>query len=190
MFRCYSLIKIYLKYLSLIVTNIKVFICFYYHIFVALEIHRGNYKSSYNISQLNSPPPSFSFILLPPSWSSFSRSHFPFSDMSTQYFHHIHPPAHSKGFSLFSFWSFSSMAQSLTHFKFIFVYGIRIQFHFFAQIYPVFPIPLLLCSLFSKIILGSLLCSTGLSIYFYANVDKQLINKMYNRVQQFNSKKI
>jgi hypothetical protein len=37
------------------------------------------YKSSYNIwniSNLNSAPPSFSFILLPHSWNSFNRYHF------------------------------------------------------------------------------------------------------------------
>jgi hypothetical protein len=47
---------------------------------VVLGVHCGIYKSSYNVSNisyLNSPPPSFSFISpLPPSWNSFSRSHF------------------------------------------------------------------------------------------------------------------
>jgi hypothetical protein len=48
-----------------------------YFIFV-LGLHCDIYQSSYNISNtsnLNSPPPSFSFISLPHSWNNFNRSH-------------------------------------------------------------------------------------------------------------------
>jgi hypothetical protein len=37
---------------------------FYYHIIVVLVVCCVIYKSSYNISELNSPPPSFSHIVI------------------------------------------------------------------------------------------------------------------------------
>jgi hypothetical protein len=49
---------------------------FYYHIIVILGVYCDIYKSSYNVSRLNSPHPSFSFIPSPHSWNRFNRSHF------------------------------------------------------------------------------------------------------------------
>jgi hypothetical protein len=65
---------------------------FYYHIIIVPGVRFDIYKSAYNTSQWNSPPPSFSFILLPHSWNSFNRSHFSiYAHMCTQYLHRIHP---------------------------------------------------------------------------------------------------
>jgi hypothetical protein len=67
------------------------------YIYIYIYTYCGIYKSSYNlsnISYLNSPPPSFSFILPSPhSGSSLNRYHFPFTYMCTQYLHYIHSPA-------------------------------------------------------------------------------------------------
>jgi hypothetical protein len=67
---------------------------FFYYIIVVMGVHCDIYKSSYNISWLNSPPPSFSFILLPPIPRIVSTGLiFPFSYvMNTLNFQYIHPP--------------------------------------------------------------------------------------------------
>jgi hypothetical protein len=50
---------------------------YYIVIIIVLGVHCDIYKSSYNISQLNSPPPSLSFIPTSPySWNSFNRTYF------------------------------------------------------------------------------------------------------------------
>jgi hypothetical protein len=61
-------------------------------IIVVLGVCCDIYKSSGKISQLNLPPPSFSFVPPPPIPGIVSTCHiFPISNMCTQYLHHIHP---------------------------------------------------------------------------------------------------
>jgi hypothetical protein len=64
----YSFFPSYLL-LTTILPNTSLRSTFYYY-YCCCDI----YKSSYNISELNSPPPPFSFIPLPYSWNSFNRS--------------------------------------------------------------------------------------------------------------------
>jgi hypothetical protein len=75
---------------------------------------------------LNSPPPSFSFILPPPIPEIVSTGlNFPFSYLNTLYFYHIHPPTPF----LFLFFSF---------FYFIFFY---IYLHVYTLFGPPLPSP-------------------------------------------------
>jgi hypothetical protein len=74
------------------------FKCFTFIHFLLLGlggIYCGIYKSSYNISYLSSPLPSFFFIPLH-SWKSFNRFIFHLHmEMCTNYLHYIHPPMSS-----------------------------------------------------------------------------------------------
>jgi hypothetical protein len=75
------------KILWLYFLRLKKYIFF---IIFVLGVHCDIYKSSYNVSSLNSPPPSFSFILLPPFLEKFQE---------VSFFHFIHEyvifPPHS-----------------------------------------------------------------------------------------------
>jgi hypothetical protein len=66
-------------------------ILFYYCIIFVLGVHCDIYNSSYNVSWLNSCPPSFFFIPSSPIPGSFNRSHFPIFIHKYLIFHYIHP---------------------------------------------------------------------------------------------------